>query len=67
LIKETSALDDIIRGLKKKFVLGGHEAYGIARVAKEVEVILISSLPLEKVCKLFFIPMENILQDLEYV
>ncbi|GAI40541.1 unnamed protein product [marine sediment metagenome] len=39
----------------------------IARVVKEVEVILISSLPPEKVCKLFFIPMENISQDIEYV
>jgi len=53
--------------LKKKFVLGGHKAYAIARVAKEVEVILVSSLPQDKVHKLFFIPMENISQALNYV
>ena len=47
--------------------MGGHKAYGIARVVKEVEVILISSLPPEKVRKLFFIPMRNISQALNYV
>ncbi len=39
---------------------GGHKAYAIAKVAKEVEVILISSLPRDKVCKLFFLPMQGI-------
>jgi nickel-dependent lactate racemase len=53
--------------LKKKFVLGGHKAYGIVRVAKEVEVILISSLPQEKVRKLFFIPMDNLSQAIGYI
>jgi len=66
-IEEANTPDDIIKRLKKKFVLGGHKAYSIARVAKEVEVILISSLPQDKVRKLFFIPMENITQALNYV
>ena len=66
-IEEANTTDDIIKRLKKKFVLGGHKAYAIARVAKEVEVILISSLPQDKVRKLFFIPMENISQALNYV
>ena len=66
-IEEANSTDDIINRLKKKFVLGGHKAFGIARVAKEVEVILISSLPPEKVRKLFFIPMENVSQALNYV
>jgi len=66
-IEEANSTDDIINRLKKKFVLGGHKAFGIARVAKEVEVILISSLPPEKVRKLFFIPMENITQALNYI
>ena len=43
------------------------KAYGIARVVKEVEVILISSLPPAKVRKLFFVPMENLAQALSYV
>src|SRR4030042_4069613 len=66
-IEEANAPDDIIKRLKKKFVLGGHKAYSIAKLAKEVEVILISSLLPEKVRKLFFISMENITQAIEYV
>jgi len=66
-IEEANTPDDIIKRLKKKFVLGGHKAYSIAKLAKEVEVILISSLPPEKVRKLFFIPMENISQTIEYI
>ena len=46
---------------------GGHKAYSIAKLAKEVEVIFVSSLPPEKVRKLFFIPMESITQAIEYV
>ena len=66
-IEEANSIDDILSRLNKKFVLGGHKAFGIARVAKEVEVILISSLPQDKVRKLYFIPMENISQATEYV
>ncbi|OQY38846.1 hypothetical protein B6228_03935 [Candidatus Atribacteria bacterium 4572_76] len=36
-------------------------------MVKEVEVILISSLPQDKVRKLFFIPLEDISQALNYV
>ena len=66
-IKEAESPEDIIKRIKEKFVLGGHKAYGIARVVKEVEVILISSLSKEKVRKLFFIPRENISQAIDYV
>ena len=66
-IKEAESPEDIIKRIKEKFVLGGHKAYGIARVVKEVEVILISSLPDNKVRKLFFIPMRNISQAIDYV
>ena len=66
-IEEANIPDDIIKRLKNKFVLGGHKAYAIARAVKEVEVILISSLPSDKARKLFFIPMENISQAIEYI
>jgi len=66
-IEEANTPDDIIKRLKKKFVLGGHKAYSIAKLAKEVEVIFISFLPPEKVRKLFFIPMEHISQALNYI
>ncbi|MBA7511959.1 Lactate racemase [subsurface metagenome] len=66
-IEEANSPDDIIKRLKNKFVLGGHKAYSIAKLTKEVEVILISSLPQDKVRQLFFISMENISQAIEYV
>jgi lactate racemase len=66
-IKEAESPEDIIKRIKKKFVLGGHKAYGIARVVKEVEVIVISALPDNKVRKLFFIPMRNISQAIDYI
>ncbi len=66
-VEEANSPDAIIERLKKKFVLGGHKAYAIAKLTKEVEVILISSLPQDKVRKLYFIPMENISQATEYV
>jgi len=66
-IEEANTPDDIMKRLKNKFVLGGHKAYAIARAVKEAEIILISSLPRDKVRKLFFIPMKNISQAIEYV
>jgi len=66
-IEEANIPDDIIKRLQNKFVLGGHKAYAIAKLTKEVEVILISSLPSDKVRKLFFIPMEDISQAIEYI
>ena len=66
-IEEANAPDDIIKRLKNKFVLGGHKAYSIAKLTKEVEVILVSSLSPNKVRKLFFIPMEDISQAMEYI
>ena len=66
-IEEANSIDDILNRLNKKFVLGGHKAYSIARVAKEVEVILISSLPQDKVRKLFFMPMNDLSQATDYV
>ncbi len=66
-IEEANSPDDIIKRLNKKFTLGGHKAYGVAKIVKEVEVIFISSLAPEKVHKLFFIPMENVSQALNYI
>ena len=66
-VEEANSPDDIIERLNKKFILGGHKAYSIAKLTKEVEVILISSLPKDKVRKLFFIPMEDISKAIEYI
>jgi len=66
-IEEANSIEDIEERLKKHFVLGGHKAYAIAKVAKEAEIIFISSLKEEKVKKLFMKPMENIDSAINYV
>ena len=66
-IEEANAIEDIENRLKKRFILGGHKAYAIARVAKEVEIILISSLNEEQTRKLFMKPMDNIDIAVDYV
>ena len=66
-IEEANSIADIENRLKERFVLGGHKAYAIARVAKEVNIILISSLREEKVKKLFMKPMEDIESAIDYV
>jgi lactate racemase len=66
-IEEANSIADIENRLKERFVLGGHKAYAIARVAKEVDIILISSLSEEKVKKLFMKPMKNIDSAIDYV
>ena len=66
-IDDANSIEDIEERLKKRFVLGGHKAYAIAKVAKEAGIIFISSLSEEKVKKLFMTPMENIDSAINYV
>ncbi|MFW6149887.1 MAG: nickel-dependent lactate racemase [Atribacterota bacterium] len=66
-VEEANSIADIENRIKERFVLGGHKAYAIARVAKEVDIILISSLIEEKVKKLFMKPMKNIDSAIDYV
>jgi len=66
-IEEATSIEDIESRLKKRFVLGGHKAYAVARVAKNVEIVLISSLNEEKVRKLFMKPMKNINLAIDYI
>jgi nickel-dependent lactate racemase len=40
---EAKKPQDVIERQKEGFVLGGHKAYAIARIAKEVEILLVSS------------------------
>lgn len=49
------------------FVLGGHKAYAIAKVAKEVDLILLSSLNKELTKKLFMGPAEDIEQAIKLI
>lgn len=66
-IEEAQSIQDIEERLKKRFVLGGHKAYAIAKVAKEMDIILLSSMEKNLTKKLFMIPVENIQQAVNLV
>ena len=64
---EATCPDDMIRRIKEKFIMGGHKAYGICKVAKEKEIILISSLSKESTDKLFMRKMDSVEEAIGYV
>lgn len=66
-VEEANSIQDIEERLKKCFILGGHKAYAIAKVAKEMDIILLSSLGKRLTKKLFMIPVENIQQAIALV
>jgi len=66
-INEANSIQDIEERLKKCFILGGHKAYAIAKVAKEVDLILLSSLNKELTKKLFMGPAEDIEQAIKLI
>jgi len=53
-MKDAECLDDIFHRIEQRFVMGGHKAYGIAKILKRVEVILVSCLEKKDVEKMFF-------------
>lgn len=66
-MREATCPDDVIRRIKEKFVMGGHKAYGICKVAKEKEIILISSLSQESTDRLFMRKMDSVEEAIRYV
>ncbi len=66
-IKEAHSIQDIEERLQRCFVLGGHKAYAIAKVAKEVDIFLLSSLSKDLVKKLFMEPVGNINQAINLI
>lgn len=66
-VEEAHSIEDIEERLKNRFVLGGHKAYAIAKVAKEVEIILLSSLNKEQIKKFFMKPVDTIEQALDLI
>jgi nickel-dependent lactate racemase len=61
------SLDDIFSRFAAGFELGGHKAYSLARVLRDKEVILVSSLDQAFVRKLFMTPARSLDQALEMV
>ena len=55
--KENKSADDIISRLEKKFVMGGHKAYQLARAVKWADVYILSSLKAEVARHFFMHPL----------
>lgn len=58
--------DNIVR-IKNKFMLGGHKAFAISKVASEKEIILISSLSSEQTENIFAKKMDTIQEAVDYL
>jgi len=52
--------DDIVERIKTDFMMGGHKAFGIAKVAAEKTIYLVTSLDEEMVKKLFAVKVSSI-------
>ncbi|TDO94845.1 nickel-dependent lactate racemase [Halanaerobium saccharolyticum] len=59
--------EDNIDRIKKKFLIGGHKAFAISKVAAEKEIILISSLNQEQTENIFAKKMETIQEAVDYL
>ncbi|HHW06882.1 MAG TPA: nickel-dependent lactate racemase [Clostridia bacterium] len=59
-INRAQSIDDPIRWVQEKFVLGAHKAVVICQVLKEKEGILVSGMPDEAVKKCFFQPAATV-------
>ncbi len=66
-MESATSIADIENRLKKKFILGGHKAYAIARVAKEVDILLVSSLSEKQTEKLFMKYCTDINDAINYI
>jgi nickel-dependent lactate racemase len=52
-MNEANTPDEIIERIKNQFVMGGHKAFGIAKVAKNKRILLVSSLNEDTTALLF--------------
>lgn len=66
-MNEAQKPEDNIARIKEKFLIGGHKAFAISRVAAEKEIILISSLSQEQTENIFAKKMETIQEAVDYL
>ncbi len=59
--------EDNIARIKKKFLIGGHKAFAISKVAAEKEIILISSLTKEQTENIFAKKMDTLQAAVDYL
>lgn len=64
---EAQKPEDNITRIKEKFLIGGHKAYAISKVAMNKDVILISSLTKEQTENMFLKKLSNIEEAVKYL
>jgi len=64
-LMDANSPDDVIRRLEEDFMLGGHKAFAIARLAKKAEIVLVSSLQPKVVRRAFMTPARSVSQALD--
>ena len=66
-MNEAQKPEDNVGRIKEKFLIGGHKAFAISKVAAEKEIILISSLTKERTENIFASKMENIQKAVDFL
>jgi nickel-dependent lactate racemase len=66
-MNEAQKPEDNVKRIKEKFLLGGHKAFAISKVAVEKEIILISDLTVEQTDNIFAKKMTSIQQAVDYL
>jgi len=66
-MKEAEEPADNVKRIKEKFILGGHKAFAISKVAQNKEIILISALSEETTEMLFAKKIATLADALDYV
>ena len=66
-MNEAQKPEDNVGRIKEKFLIGGHKAFAISKVAAEKEIILISSLTKERTENIFASKMENIQEAVDFL
>jgi len=66
-INEASGPEDIVRRIKTNFKMGGHKAFGFAKVAAEKKVYMVTSMSEEQVKKLFAAKVSSVEEALRSI
>lgn len=66
-MNEAEKPEDNVERIKKKFLIGGHKAFAISKVAAEKEIILISSLSRSQTENIFARKMNTIQEAVDYL
>lgn len=66
-MNEAEEPEDNVKRIKEKFLIGGHKAYAISKVAIDKEVLLISSLSEEQTENMFLKKLSNLDEAVTYL